>query len=58
MPPALDPRSPVIVGVGQFLNRDDENPIEPVRLAAIAARLAADDCGAPSILTALDEAGI
>ncbi len=58
MPPALDPRSPVIVGVGQFLNRDDENPIEPVRLAAIAARLAADDCGAPSILTALDAVAV
>ena len=46
----LDPRTPVIVGVGQ-INQHDESPeIEPVDLMAAAAREAAD----PRVLAALD----
>jgi acetyl-CoA C-acetyltransferase len=46
----LDPRTPVIVGVGQ-INQHEESPeIEPVDLMAAAAREAAD----PRVLAALD----
>jgi acetyl-CoA C-acetyltransferase len=46
----LDPRTPVIVGVGQ-INQHDESPeVEPVDLMAAAAREAAD----PRVLAALD----
>ena len=31
----VDPNTPVIVGVGQFLNRDDEDPLDPLSLAAV-----------------------
>lgn len=44
----------MIIGVGQFLNRDDEDPLDPVALAAIAARLAADDSGSDRVLAGLD----
>lgn len=42
---ALDPRTPVLVGVGQVTNRGDEL-VGPIALAAEAARLAVADCGA------------
>ena len=48
------PNTPVIIGVGQFLNRDDDDPIDPVALATVAARLAADDCGTTAVLQQLD----
>ena len=41
----LDPRTPVIVGVGQVNHPGDEAP-EPVELLADAARLAVEDTGA------------
>jgi acetyl-CoA C-acetyltransferase len=49
---ALDPRTPVVVGVGQITNRVDTGcePREPVDLIVAAARDAADDCGAPRVL--------
>lgn len=47
---SLDPRTPVIVGVGQ-VNQKSENPeVEPVDLMAAAAREAAD----PRVLHAVD----
>ena len=42
---ALDPRTPVLVGVGQVTNRGDEL-VDPSALAAEATRLAFADCGA------------
>ncbi len=55
----LDPRTPVLVGAGQFNNRvdRDEAPLEPVELIAEAARRAAADTGSTdpaSILAAVD----
>lgn len=46
----LDPRTPVIVGVGQVNDRDDAADLEPVDLMAMAAREAAD----PRVLAAAD----
>jgi acetyl-CoA C-acetyltransferase len=45
---AIDPRTPVIVGAGQVLDRDvgGEAPREPLALAAEALRLAGEDSGA------------
>src|SRR5262249_19627266 len=51
--PTPAPNSPVIVGVGQFLNRSDE-PLDPVALAAEAARAAAEDCGRPKAVEGVD----
>lgn len=46
----LDPRTPVVVGGGQWSNRVDhgESPVEPVDLIAEALRRAAADTGAPN----------
>jgi acetyl-CoA C-acetyltransferase len=54
--PQLDPRTPVIVGVGQLSNRVDRGSAEasPVELIVEAGRRAADDAGAADIVTALD----
>ena len=49
----LDPRTPVIVGVGQ-VNVDDGDAPEPVDLLAEAARRAAGDAGTDRILGAVD----
>lgn len=48
---SIDPRLPVIIGVGQFLNRVDKgsDAIEPVGLMAEAVRIAAADCGSSGI---------
>ena len=45
---ALDPRTPVLVGAGQWSNRVDrgEPPVEPADMMAEALRRAADDSGA------------
>jgi acetyl-CoA C-acetyltransferase len=53
---ALDPRTPVVVGGGQWSNRVDrgEPPVEPAELAAEALRRAAAAAGVPD--TALAEA--
>ena len=47
---SLDPRTPVIVGVGQVNEREDAADLEPVDLMAMAAREAAD----PRVLQAVD----
>jgi acetyl-CoA C-acetyltransferase len=46
---AIDPRTPVIVGVGQHTNRVDEGaePVEPTELILEALRAADDDAGTP-----------
>jgi acetyl-CoA C-acetyltransferase len=52
-----DPRTPVIVGGGQWSNRVDrgESPVEPVDLIAEALRRAAEDAGVgPDALTGAD----
>ena len=50
---SIDPRTPVVVGVGQFLNRVDRGavPLEPVELMAEAVRLAAADAGNDRVMT-------
>ncbi len=58
LPSSLDPNTPVIIGVGQFLNRDDDSPLDPLALAVEAARLAAADAGAPAVLASLDAIGV
>ena len=47
---SLDPRTPVLVGVGQVNQRDEAPDVEPVDLMAAAAAEAAD----PRVLRALD----
>jgi acetyl-CoA C-acetyltransferase len=52
---APDPRTPVVVGGGQVNQRvPPEEGRSPVALMADAARQAADDAGAPGLLSALD----
>src|SRR5689334_9228765 len=50
----LDPRTPVVVGVGQFSNHTDtgETPLEPVDLMVEAVRRAEADTGAGGVLAA------
>jgi acetyl-CoA C-acetyltransferase len=52
----LDPRTPVVVGVGQLSHRVDrgEEPQEPVDLLVAAARRAEADTGSSGVLAALD----
>src|SRR5690349_18922517 len=51
----LDPRTPVLVGAGQLLQRvSPDDALEPVDMIAEAARRAADDAGAPALLKAVD----
>lgn len=49
---AIDPRLPVVVGVGQVLNRTDQGAdmVEPVELMIQAARIAEDDAGSSGYL--------
>ncbi|WP_244931152.1 crotonase/enoyl-CoA hydratase family protein [Nocardioides sp. W7] len=51
----LDPRTPVIVGVGQLVQREPDlaDPREPVELSVEALRLAAQDSGSSVDLLAL-----
>lgn len=53
---SLDPRTPVLVGTGQFSNRVDRgaDPLEPVDLMAEALRRAEADAGASGVLAAAD----
>lgn len=53
---SLDPRTPVLVGVGQLSHRVDEGAeaLEPVALLEAAARRAEADTGASGVLAALD----
>lgn len=57
MTTTVSPNTPVIVGVGQFLNRDDSAYLDPVALAVEAARIAAADSGASNLLEGLDAIG-
>jgi len=51
----IDPRTPVLVGAGQLLQRvAPEEALEPVDMIAEAARRAADDAGAPGLLQHVD----
>ncbi|OBK11750.1 acetyl-CoA acetyltransferase [Mycobacterium asiaticum] len=53
----IDPRTPVIVGVGQAAERIDDadyRAMSPVELAAAAAQAALDDCGAAGVAAAVD----
>ncbi len=52
----LDPRTPVLVGVGQLSHRVDEGaePLEPVDLLAEAADRAEADAGVTGLLAGLD----
>ena len=56
MPAGLDPRLPVLIGVGQVNQRVDRGdpPLEPVDLMAEALRRAAADASAPAALTDAD----
>src|SRR6185437_1527039 len=52
-----DPRTPVVVGVGQAAERIDDpdyRAMSPVELAAAAAQAALDDCGAAGVAAAVD----
>lgn len=47
----LDPRTPVLVGAGQLVQREQPaDALEPVAMMAEAARRAAEDAGAPGLL--------
>jgi acetyl-CoA C-acetyltransferase len=52
----LDPTTPVVVGVGQVVQRQPDltAPVEPAELAARALRAAADDAGVPDLLARAD----
>jgi acetyl-CoA C-acetyltransferase len=54
---ALDPRTPVLVGVGVAHQRFDDpaEGHEAIELMALAAERAAEDAGAPALLAAADE---
>ena len=49
---SLDPRTPVIIGVGQILNRVDQgsDPYEPAKLMTQALLAAQADSGADAVL--------
>ena len=57
---ALDPRTPVIIGVGQHLNRVDHGaePAEPVELMLRAVRAAEQDAGAPGAAAGAGVVGV
>jgi acetyl-CoA C-acetyltransferase len=56
---SLDPRTPILVGAGQLLQRvAPEEALEPVDMIAEAARRAADDAGAPGLIGAIDSVRI
>ena len=55
----IDPRAPVLVGVGQVVQRPapdagSQPPLEPLALMECAARRAAEDAGCPALLAQLD----
>ena len=53
----VDPRTPVIVGVGQAAERigaPDYRAMSAVQLAATAAQAALDDCAAPRVASAVE----
>ena len=53
----LDPRTPVVVGVGQAAERIDDpdyRVMSPVELAAAAVQAAVEDCGGAAVSAAID----
>ena len=56
----IDPRTPVVVGVAQAVQRPDDpaDAVEPIALMERVARAAADDAGAPGLLADLDHIGV
>lgn len=59
-PSSLDPRTPVIVGVGQLNQREEagDEPAQPTTLLARAARAAEADSGSSRLLAALDTVAV
>jgi len=55
-----DPRTPVIAGVGQRSQREDDlaDALEPIDLLAAAARAAADDAGARQLAASADTVAV
>jgi len=53
----IDPRTPVLVGVGQLTVRDGE-PLEPLGLMEAAARAAGQDAGTPALLEKLQSVAV
>lgn len=53
---AVDPRTPVLVGVGQFTQKpaDPSDALEPVAMMVEVVERAANDAGAPRLLAKLD----
>lgn len=51
-----EPRQPILVGVGQLVNRaaDPREVMEPLEMMAVAARLAAEDAEIPQLLAKVD----
>lgn len=52
----MDPRTVVLVGAGQFVQKpaDPLEALEPARMMAEATRRAAEDAGAPALLSQID----
>ncbi|MEM7093842.1 MAG: acetyl-CoA acetyltransferase [Actinomycetota bacterium] len=57
---SIDPRTPVVVGVAQALQRPDDpaDAVEALALMEQVVRDAADDAGAPGLLSSLDVIGV
>lgn len=55
-PADLDPRTPVVVGVGQHVHRDRSAPTSPLELMAASARAALADAGLPA--AAVESVGV
>lgn len=54
---SIDPRTPVVVGVGQAAERIDDadyRAMSPVELAAAAAQAALEDCGGQQVVSNID----
>jgi acetyl-CoA C-acetyltransferase len=53
---AIPPHTPVLVGVGVAMRREDDpaNALEPIDLMLEAVRAAGADCGVPALLTEVD----
>ena len=53
LPPNIDPRTPVVVGVGQYLHREGA-PLEPTELMTEAVRRAETDTGVAGVAAGAD----
>ena len=54
--PAVDPRTPVLVGAGQFMQKpaDPAAALEPLAMMVTALEAAATDAGSTQLLSAAD----